>query len=123
MQAGTQILIDRMKSHPEEFVEGAICRWATHISYAMEWLPEEDKAALRTAINERRMDEFNERVFKELAGETEKEPEEETITFKTKGRYAVGWTDPRAMMLDDHLDAHRTITSGIREWMKGQEKC
>ena len=42
MQVGTQILIDRMKQFPEEFKEGEISKWARHLQYAMEYLPEEE---------------------------------------------------------------------------------
>ena len=95
MQVGTQILIDRMKQFPEEFKEGEICKWSRHISYAMEWLPEEDKQALREAINERRLGEFNEGVLRTLAGDEEEYPA--TLRYQTKERYAGGFTDPKGI--------------------------
>lgn len=107
MEVGTQILIERMQTHPEEFDEGKISKWARHVSYAMEWMPEEDKQALREAINKRRIAQFNENVLRELAGEQDSEVEE-TLTIKTKGRYAMGWTDPRAV-LNEHVAEHKKM--------------
>ena len=94
METGTQILIERMKTHPEEFVEGGISKWGRVMARA-ECLPEEDKQALREANNRMRIDRFNEEVLKTLAGEVESEVEE-TIRYQAKERYAKGWTDPRA---------------------------
>lgn len=121
MEVGTQILIERMQTHPEEFDEGKISKWARHISYAMEWMPEEDKQALREAINKRRIAQFNENVLKELAGEQDSEVEE-TINYKATGRYAVGVTDPRAMMYDHWTDSQKYIEDGLALWKKGRVK-
>lgn len=125
MQTGTQILIDRMKTNPEEFREGSISRWAAHIQYAMEYMPEEDKQALREAMNERRIGEFNERVLRELAGEIEPE-KEEWLRYQAKERYAKGWSDPRGIfgnaipkgeghIVLDELDAQAYITATGRK--------
>ena len=94
MQVGTQILIDRMKTNPEEFQEGKISRWGKALSMANEWLPEDDKKALNEAINNMRLENFNEEVLKTLADEAEKEPPLETLKYKSTGRYGGGWTDP-----------------------------
>lgn len=96
MQVGTQILIERMKTNPEEFQEGKISRWGKHLSHAREWLPEEDKQALEKAIQQMRMDVFNEGVLKELAGEAEPE-KEEWLRYQAKERYAMGMTDPKGI--------------------------
>ncbi len=94
MQVGTQILIERMKTNPEEFQEGKISRWGKHLSHAREWLPEEDKQALEKAIQQMRVDVFNEGVLKELAGEAERE---ETIRYQAKERYGTGWSDAKGI--------------------------
>ena len=95
METGTQILIDRMKSHPEEFGEGYISKWGRVWAYAMEHLPDEDKQALKEANRLMRVEKFNEMVMTTLAGE----PEEETFTVKADERYAMGWTDPRTTLI------------------------
>ena len=96
MQVGTEILIERMKTNPEEFQEGKVSRWARHIAHAREWLPEEDKQALEKAIQQMRVDVFNEGVLKELAGEAEPE-KEEWLRYQAKERYAMGMTDARGI--------------------------
>lgn len=121
MEVGTQILIERMQTHPEEFDEGKISKWARHISYAMEWMPEEDKQALREAIEKRRIAQFNENVLKELAGDPESEVEE-TVTYKSQGRYSMGWTDPRVMLEKEMQDRWKqsqkftAIDEGLKSW-------
>ena len=96
METGTQILIDRMKSHPEEFgVSSGISKWGRVWAYAMEHLPDEDKQALKEANRLMRIERFNEMVMTTLAGE----PEEETLIVKADGRYAMGWHDPRTTLI------------------------
>ena len=95
METGTQILIDRMKSHPEEFGEGYISKWGRVWAYAMEHLPDEDKQALKEANRLMRVEKFNEMVMTTLAGEPE--TEEKTLTVKADGRYAMGWSDLRGV--------------------------
>ena len=122
METGTQILIERMKTHPEEFQEGGRSKWARVIGMAENCLPDEDKDALHDAYARVKIDRFNEEVLKTLAGELDVE---ETIKFKAKERYATGFTDPRglfggaiakgegqAVVLDDHINAHRALTVG-----------
>ena len=87
MQAGTKILIERMKTNPEEFIDGKGSKWGRALTIANNWLPDEDKEALNEAVRAMRIDSFNEEVLRTLANE----PEEKTIT---SGRYSTGWTDP-----------------------------
>ena len=91
MQVGTQILIERMKTNPEEFQEGKGSKWGRAIAMANEWLPEEDKKALNEAIRNMRLENFNEEVLRTLAGE---QGPEEALRYQAKERYAKGWTDP-----------------------------
>jgi hypothetical protein len=54
------------------------------------------------------IDRFNERVLKTLAGESEPEQTEGTITYKASGRYAtgaIGTTDVRGLF-GNPVDAH-----------------
>ena len=119
-------MIERMKTHPEEFEEGGRSKWARVIGMAENCLPDEDKDALHDAYARVKIDRFNEEVLKTLAGEVEAE---ETIRFRTKERYAAGFTDPRGIFgsapvkaegmrvaLDDHLDAHKQVLAGLEAW-------
>jgi hypothetical protein len=94
METGTEILIARMMSHPEEFVEGTT-KWARVMSMA-ECLSDEDKQALRKAYDQAKIEHFNGEVLATLAGE--REPlgtAGNTIRYTADGRYATGLTDPR----------------------------
>lgn len=69
MQTGTIVLLERMKTHPEEFFGAGSYRWDRIINDAKPYLPEEDSAALDQALCKLHVDRFNERVLKQLAGE------------------------------------------------------
>lgn len=71
MQTGTIVLLERMKTHPEEFFGAGSYRWDRIINDAKPYLPEEDSAALDQALCKLHVDRFNERVLKQLAGEGE----------------------------------------------------
>jgi hypothetical protein len=95
METGTEILIARMASHPEEFVEGFTSKWA-RVMNMTECLPDEDKQAIREAFNRAKIEHFNGEVLATLAGE--REPlgsADNTIKYQAEGRYATGLTDPR----------------------------
>jgi hypothetical protein len=95
METGTQILVERMKTHPEEFIEGRITKWAEVMHLANDCLPDEDKLALKEAYTQAKVDRFNEQVLKTLAGENN--PVEDTIRYKASERYGIGVTDPRGL--------------------------
>lgn len=118
MQTGTQILIERMKTHPEEFVEGLRSKWAQAFALAEDCLPDEDKLAIREAFNQAKIERFNGEVLKTLAGEQEL-AQVGTIKYQAKERYATGWTDPRAFgQAPIKEDALEKITNGIEAWTK-----
>jgi hypothetical protein len=100
MEMGTEILLARMKEYPEEFInvndialgyDGL--RWDRVLRDARDHLPKEDIVALDAGIKQLYVDRFNERVLKVLAGESEPEQTEGTITYKTQGRYTTGMTN------------------------------
>jgi len=106
METGTQILIERMATHPEEFVEGSLSKWAKVMNMANDCLPDDDKAALKQAYSRAKIDHFNGEVLATLAGE--RATLEETMTIKASGRYAFpggGVTDTRAQ--------HNSILGGL----------
>lgn len=102
MLTGLEILLARMKTNPEEFLidgrvpyEGEMFggKWADLLDYAWRVADKDEREMLETARKEFYRDDFNERVMKRLAGE-ENIQLPETMTYKTQGRYATGWTDP-----------------------------
>jgi len=96
METGTEILIARMASHPEEFVEGALNKWTRVMDMANGCLPEEDLQALGNAYKKAKIERFNGEVLATLAGERELlTVSENTVRYQAKDRYATGLTDPR----------------------------
>ena len=101
MLTGLEILLARMKTNPEEFLlegraphDGEVFggKWSDLIDYAWRIGTEDERAMIQEARKEFLSDDFNERVFKRLAGE---ENVKETVTYKASGRYATGHSDPR----------------------------
>lgn len=121
MEMGTEILLARMKDHPEEFVnvenralgyDGL--RWDRVLRDAREHLPKEDVDALDAGMRQLYVDRFNERVLKTLAGESE---QEETVKYKASGRYAAGATDPRVLFGSATVKAEGSQVDAHREYM------
>jgi hypothetical protein len=119
METGTEILLARMKDHPEEFVNDNRAlhdelRWDRVLRDAREHLPKEDIDALDAGIKQLYVDRFNERVLKVLAGESE---QEETVKYKASGRYAAGATDPRVLFGGATVKAEGSQVDAHREYM------
>lgn len=71
MNAGIEILLARMKTHPEEFYRTS--RWSHLFNDFLMWFSDEDKIAYENGIAECRRTEFNEIVMTRLAGEENEE--------------------------------------------------
>jgi hypothetical protein len=95
MQIGTEILIERMNTHPEEFENGVLSKWARIMDMAHDFLPDEDKAAIKEARDKAKMDYFNGEVLATLAGEREVlGMTEGTNTGRLRGNSpSTGWLD------------------------------
>jgi hypothetical protein len=103
MLTGLEILLARMKTNPEEFLnergtvpyEGEMFggKWSDLLDYAWRVADKDEREMLETARKEFYRDDFNERVMKRLAGE---EVKQETSPFIIK-QQAPHWTDPRSI--------------------------
>ena len=105
MLTGLDILLARMKTNPEEFLHEAGTvpydgemfggKWSDLLNYAWRVATEEEQEMIKKARDEFYRDDFNERVFKRLAGEEKQVlPKQETV-FKYSGRQTTGHSDPR----------------------------
>ena len=94
MLTGLEILIARMKDHPEEFVRQ--CKWDTLIEDFRDNFTLDEWEAYKAARNEMMRDLFNESVLKRLAGEEDSDIEKARATVG-KMASTFGTTDPRAM--------------------------
>ena len=67
MLAGVEILLERMKTNPEEFVEGGLSKWSRVLDASWAILTEDERDALQAAINEAKREHFNGEVMRVLA--------------------------------------------------------
>lgn len=99
MLTGLDILIDRMKTNPEEFLhtsnvvpyegESFGGRWSDLVDYAWRVATEEERKALEDARREFYRDDFNERVMKRLAGEEVKQEQPSPYIVKQNTAQAI----------------------------------
>lgn len=71
MLAGVEILLERMKTNPEEFVDGGYSKWSRVMSNGWDIFTEEERTALQNAHNEAKRDHFNGEVMRILTGDVE----------------------------------------------------
>ena len=104
MLTGLEILLARMKTNPEEFLlegrtphDGEVFggKWGDLIDYAWRIGTEDEREAIQEARKEFLRDDFNERVFKRLAGEEKQGTLKPEAVLKYSGRYTTGHADPR----------------------------
>lgn len=80
MNDGVKLLLERIKTHPEEFVSanGGLFdsrnRWQLLVQSYEGYLTTEDRDALRTAMNKVMAEKFTEAVMKELMGVEDDDP-------------------------------------------------
>jgi hypothetical protein len=67
MLTGVEILLERMKTNPEEFIEGEFSKWSRVINGGWEVFTEEERTAIQSAMNEAKRDHFNGEVMRVLA--------------------------------------------------------
>lgn len=100
---GVEVILSRMKSHPEEFFEAGDKRgrWAfIYKDYFKDSLSESEKGRIMESLRVVRRMEFDAMVVKELMKEREETkalvegaglamPDSAMMTFKNQGRYGV----------------------------------
>jgi hypothetical protein len=77
MNDGVKILLERMKTHPEEFVDGG--KWAHIMNKHENFLDAKDHQALTNGLNKLMQQRFTEEVMKELI-----DPHQETKDWVEK---------------------------------------
>ena len=68
MLAGVEILLERMKTNPEEFVEGGLSKWSRVLDAGWAVMTEDEREALQAGMNEAKRDHFNGEVMRVLSG-------------------------------------------------------
>jgi hypothetical protein len=107
MLTGLDILLARMKTNPEEFLtegkavpyDGEIFggKWSDLLDYAWRVANKEEQEMIKKARDEFYRDDFNERVFKRLAGEEKQGEKEEARKIRMGERYGINHSDPRVL--------------------------
>ena len=96
MLTGLEILIARMKDHPDEFIKHY--KWDGLIEDFRENFTLDEWEAYKAARSEMMRDLFNEAVLKRLAGEEDDgKTLPSTATYSTAQVKKAPWSDPRAM--------------------------
>ena len=67
MLTGVGILLERMKTNPEEFIEGDASKWSRVMGKGWDIFTEEERTALQDALTEAKRDHFNGEVMRVLA--------------------------------------------------------
>ena len=67
MLTGVEILLERMKTNPEEFIEGGFSKWSRVIDSAWSILTEEEQTALKAGVDNAKREHFNGEVMRVLA--------------------------------------------------------
>ena len=67
MLTGVEILLERMKTNPEEFIEGGYSKWSRVIDGSWAILSEDERTALQAGMNEAKRDHFNGEVMRVLS--------------------------------------------------------
>jgi hypothetical protein len=122
MLTGLEILIARMKDHPDEFIKQY--KWDELINGFGEYFTEEELNAYKAARGEMMRDLFNEAVLKRLAGEEESDIEKAKavvgkMAYGAQGRYALGTADPRAVfgqsVINDPMLAAKQANAAMQQ--------
>jgi len=101
MNDGVKILLERMKTHPEEFY-GSYNRWTEVIERFEKFIHANERALINGALTNIRREEFTQIVMNELLHEpTPIEVDPDTFTIKTAGR------DPWGTSTLQHLEVHK----------------
>jgi hypothetical protein len=83
MLTGVGILLERMKTNPEEFIEGDSSKWSRVMGKGWDIFTEEERTALQDALTEAKREHFNGEVMRVLA-QGHDELNLEPYTFKGK---------------------------------------
>jgi hypothetical protein len=106
--AGVALLLERMKTNPEEFLEGG--KWGALINRFERYFSDEDAKALSNAIDELMQQQFTEKVLEELV-DPKPSKLEQLLQAKLKNTPSAGATLTLSsgagnVNLQEHMQAH-----------------
>ena len=92
MNNGMKLILARMETNPEEFVDKH--KWRRLVESDWPMFTEEEQKAYSAKLREILIDRFSEEVLKTLM--EDEDEDKPTMKYKASDRYATGWTDARA---------------------------
>ena len=106
MNDGVALLLERMKTHPEEFFDFG-SKWAGVIGEHKDFLEAEDRQALTDGLNKLMQQRFTEKVMEELVDP--KKSKWETVGMVTSNTPSAGQTPALSSLTlegSEHMKAH-----------------
>jgi hypothetical protein len=105
MNDGIALLLERMKTNPEEFdAMGRDSKWENLVYKFNEWLDEEDKEVFKNAIKKMRQQKFTELVMEELVDPKKLTTQDIINQYQVKGIPSI--TQTITLEHNEHLKAH-----------------
>lgn len=101
--SAVEVLIERMKTHPEEFFEGSKGRWGfMYRDYFRDCLAESEKGRIHEALRAVRRIEFDAMVVKELMRDEQAERQELEKQMKTEAHVQAMTTAAKHGLLNNY---------------------
>ena len=104
MNDGVALLLERMKTHPEEFMDFG-SKWGKIIHEHKDFLNAKDRQALTDGLNSLMQQRFTEKVMEELVDPIRKLTREEKIPLA--GKTPIQYTADEITNMVEHIDLHK----------------
>ena len=127
MLSGIELILERMKTNPEDFhysMDRVTTRWMRLIDHALgsDILTEQERDAVLLGLKNVRREIFNEKVLKLLANEDNQEGETLTLSHSTQGSVTLsGGMTPHSSMVNNgaYMNPAQNITASSQMGLSG----
>jgi len=109
MNDGLKIILARMDTNPEEFIDNR--KWRHLVENDWPMFTEEEQKAYSSKLREILIDRFSEEVLKTLM--EDEEGDQPSIRVKASDRYATGWIDARAFKTISSTPTQVAMANGL----------
>jgi hypothetical protein len=113
MNNGVALLLERMKTNPEEFIappNTGASKWGHLIESYMDSLEPEDQVAIKEGYKKIRQQHFTEKVLEELVDPKKSSLEDVIEQYRTKGITSVGQTLASSLATSKAMSMGATLT-------------
>lgn len=109
MLIGLEVLVERMKTHPDEFMAGG--RWVDMLVNIDAHLTEEERQALKQGFSDAAREKFNELVLKLVANEAVDWREMETLRTTYEGVMAYPMEQRKLLEVEEKYARERQLAN------------